>query len=99
MDADIIEKLCKSLGKVIKFKEDNEFFGNIELVIETPRKTRFCIISDRGEISCYVIKRLPWGDKYVPIENIMKTNQKKNYNSIETAIVYLKNNLVIFEKS
>ena len=58
MDIKYVEKLCESLGIVKKFRKNYEFFGNIELEIETPRKTLLNIISDRGVFSfCIMTKK------------------------------------------
>ena len=57
MNIDTAEENCKDIGVIKRFNENKEVFGNIELEIETPGKTLFEIISDRGEFSCYVLKR------------------------------------------
>lgn len=57
MNIDTAEEICKDIGVIKRFNENKEVFGNIELEIETPGKTLFEIISDRGEFSCYVLKR------------------------------------------
>ena len=36
MDVEYVRKLCEDLGTVKKFRTDSEFFGNVELEIETP---------------------------------------------------------------
>ena len=54
MDVEYVRKLCEDLGTVKKFRTDSEFFGNVELEIETPAKQILRVISDRGIFSCSI---------------------------------------------
>ncbi len=98
MNIDTAEELCKNIGVVKKFNENKEVFGNIELEIETPGKTLFEIISDRGEFSCYVIKKRFLRNSRVPVGNITEKGRNISFDSLESAIDYLKNNIEIIEK-
>lgn len=50
MDINSLEKLCRDIGKIKKINKNNDVFGNIEVKIETPRKTLLNIVSDRGGV-------------------------------------------------
>lgn len=95
-----VEKKCKDLGVIKKYTVDRSFFGNIELEIETPHKVLLYVRSDRGEFSCYVIKRrFLYGKKFVSIADILKCDRNISFGSLESAIDYLKSNLEIIENA
>ena len=89
MDIKYVEKLCKSLGIIKKFIKNDEFFGNIELEIETPRKTILNIISDRGIFSCYIMTQKTF-KKLMPIERIINDNKNITFFTLEDTIDFLK---------
>ena len=69
MDINSLEKLCRNIGKIKKINKNNDVFGNIEVKIETPRKTLLNIVSDREEFSCYVVKKKFIFGRLLPLEN------------------------------
>lgn len=99
MDIELIKKLCKGLGVIKKFSKNYEFFGNVELEIETPHKTVLSIISDRGIFSCYVVKKTILHNRLVPVDRIIKCNKNATFNSLEATIDYLKNHLEKIEEN
>lgn len=99
MDIKFVEKLCKDLGVIKKFRLNHELFGNIEMEIETPRKTSLNIISDRGIFSCYVMKKSFLHNKPVPIERITNCSQNVSFSSLDAAIDYLKKHIEIIDKN
>lgn len=92
-----IEELCKGLGEVKGYRVNHDFFGNIELEIETPHKTTLKIISDRGVFSCYVVKRAFLHNQSVPMDRIIDCNKDNAFDSLEEAIDYLKEHLDMVE--
>lgn len=98
MNIDTAEEICKDIGVIKRFNENKEVFGNIELEIETPGKTLFEIISDRGEFSCYVLKKRFLCNSRVPVGKITEKERNISFDSLESAIDYLKNNIEIIEK-
>lgn len=99
MDIKYVRELCKSFGIVKNFRKNDAFFGNIELEIETPRKTRLSIISDRGLFSCYVMRKGLLLSKRKPFDKEANGENKNEFSSLEEAIDYLKRNLDIIEKN
>lgn len=93
MDIKYVKKLCESIGIVKKFRKNYEFFGNIELEIETPRKTLINIISDRGIFSCCINKK--HSKKWMPIERIINDDKNITFCTLEDAIDFLKNILIV----
>ena len=75
MDLNTVKKLCSGLGEVEMFDVNERVFGNIELEISTPNKTRLYITSDRGEFTCFVKK------KFVLV-NIHDEREVKKYKKI-----------------
>ena len=98
MDMNSVENLCKDLGRIKKFRENHASFGNMELEIEMPRKTSLSIISDRGEFSCYVVKKIFLCNKLIPLKSIMRSDKDISFNSLKSIVDYLKINLEIIEK-
>lgn len=92
-----IEELCKGLGEVKRYRVNHDFFGNIELEIETPHKTTLKIISDRGVFSCYVVKRAFLHDQPIPIDRMIDCTKDNAFSSLEEAIDYLKEHLDLVE--
>ena len=88
MDVEYVRKLCEDLGTVKKFITDSEFFGNIELEIETPAKQILHVISDRGIFSCSINTKNFFSKK--SIEKIINNNKILEFNTLEDAINFLR---------
>ena len=98
MEINSLEKLCRNIGKIKKINKNNDVFGNIEVKIETPRKTLLNIVSDREEFSCYVVKKKFFFDRLIPLENSVGDKKERRFSSLESLVDYLKNNIETIEK-
>ncbi|MBQ8184211.1 MAG: hypothetical protein IJ036_00325 [Lachnospiraceae bacterium] len=98
MDLKTVKELCMGLGEVETFKENPEFFGNMELMIRTPKQTGLCIVSDRGEFLCYVQKELLFAKKQISLSQILEAEDSVCFASLEEAINYLKAHIQVIEK-
>lgn len=95
MNEEQVSQLCKGLGKVVKYNENSEVFGNTELVLMISDKTEIYIISDRGIFSCYVMKKRFLRKRLVPIGNNKNDFKGNCFNSLSEAIQYLTTNINI----
>ena len=99
MDIEFVRKLCSDLGIIKKFRQNNEFFGNIELEIETTNKTILSIISDRDIYSCFVVKKVLLHNRMIPVDRIIKSNTTTPLISLEDSINYLKEHIELIERN
>lgn len=93
MNLDSVKKLCVELGEVRKWNENAKVFGNLELEIQTPRKTVLNIIADRGEFLCYIKKKTIFREKWIPLDQIIKGTNNMHFESLESIIEYLKTHI------
>ena len=98
MTLDDATELCKDLGCVIHFRKNTAFWGNIDLEIITPHKTKLFIASDRGEWLCYVKKELFGIDRLVPLGQVLKTPAARTFPSLPATVDFIKANLHLIEK-
>ena len=96
MNVDQVQLVCKKIGKVISYKEDKAFFGNIELKLVTSGNKNLYIVSDRGEYSCYLIEDSFFFAKQIPISKVIDgVLQDQIFSSFKLMIDYLESNIAV----
>ena len=96
MHFDQVQLICKKIGKVISYKEDKAFFGNIDLKLVTSGNKILYIVSDRGEFSCYLIEDCLFFEKQIPISKVIDgVVQEQIFSSFNLMIDYLESNIAV----